>query len=94
MAIKSIDEEVHDIVEQAYEQVKSLLRDHRPTLDRIAQELRRHEVIDNKQLMAILAETGVDLATLPTPEGQEIADGDRVPRIPPPSEPNISLIEP
>jgi cell division protease FtsH len=89
-----IDEEVHDIVEQAYEQVKSLLREHRPTLDRIAQELRRHEVIDNKQLMAILAETGVDLATLPTPEGQEIADGDRVPRIPPPSEPNISLIEP
>ena len=89
-----IDEEVHDIVEQAYDQVKSLLRQHRPTLDRIAQELRRHEVIDNKQLMAILAETGVDLTTLPTPEGQEIADGDRVPRIPPPSEPNISLVEP
>jgi cell division protease FtsH len=66
-----IDEEVHDIVEQAYEQVKTLLREHRPTLDRIAQELRRHEVIDNKQLMGILAETGVDLTTLPTPEGPD-----------------------
>ncbi len=89
-----IDEEVHAIVEQAYEQVKTLLREHRPTLDRIAQELRRHEVIDNKQLMSILAETGVDLTTLPTPEGLETADIDRVPRIPPPSEPNISLVEP
>jgi cell division protease FtsH len=89
-----IDEEVHDIVEQAYEQVKTLLREHRPTLDRIAQELRRHEVIDNKQLMGILAETGVDLTTLPTPEGLETSDVDRVPRIPPPSEPNISLVEP
>ena len=66
-----IDEEVHDIVEQAYDQVKSVLREHRPTLDRIAQELRRHEVIDNKQLMTILAETGVDLITLPPPEGSD-----------------------
>ena len=89
-----IDEEVHDIVDRAYAQVKALLREYRPTLDRIAQELRRHEIIDNKQLMAILAETGVDLTTLPTPEGLEVSDGDRVPRIPPPSEPNISLVEP
>lgn len=81
-----IDEEVHTIVSEAYEQVKALLREHRPTLDRIAQELRRHEIIDNKQLMAILAETGVDLATLPPQERLDVSDGDHLRRIPPPAE--------
>ncbi|MBX5450562.1 MAG: hypothetical protein IRZ24_10875, partial [Thermogemmatispora sp.] len=31
---------------------------HRRTLDRIAEELRRHETLDSEQLRAILAETG------------------------------------
>ena len=53
-----IDEEVHTLVSEAYRQVESLLRAHQPTLDRIAQELRRHELLDTKQLLAILAETG------------------------------------
>jgi cell division protease FtsH len=87
---KTIDEEVHDIVEDAYAQVKELLTRYRPTLDRVAQELRRHEVIDNKQLMTILAETGVDLDTL-SQEGREFSDGDRVPRIlPPPAASNTT----
>jgi len=81
---KIIDEEVHDIVEDAYRQVRAMLTRYRPTLDRIAQELRRHEVIDNKQLMAILADTGVELDTV-SQAGLDLSDGDRVPRIPPPT---------
>ena len=69
-----IDEEVHALVAEAYGQVKSLLRAHQPTLDRIAQELRRHELLDTKQLLAILAETGVDLGPLPTQTGQDPAE--------------------
>ncbi len=81
---KTIDEEVHDIVEVAYAQVKALLTKYRPTLDRVAQELRRHEIIDNKQLMTILAETGVELDTL-SPEGWELSDGNGLSSLPPPS---------
>ncbi len=89
-----IDEEVQVIVNDAYERVKALLREHRATLDRIAQELRRHEIIDNKQLMAILVETGVDLATLPKQELLDQSDGDRTPRLPPPPDPDTTLVEP
>jgi cell division protease FtsH len=63
-----IDAEVHALVAEAYRQVESLLRAHQPTLDRIAQELRRHELLDAKQLLAILAETGADLGPLPEQE--------------------------
>ncbi|HEY7348947.1 MAG TPA: ATP-dependent zinc metalloprotease FtsH [Ktedonobacterales bacterium] len=81
---KTIDEEVHILVEDAYTQVRALLTRYRPTLDRIAQELRRHEVIDNKQLMVILAETGVEIDTV-SQEVWDLPDGDRIPRIPPAS---------
>lgn len=80
---KTIDEEVHEIVEESYAQVRALLTKYRPTLDRVAQELRRHEVIDNKQLMVILSETGVDLDTVPQGEW-EISEGDGKTYLPPP----------
>jgi cell division protease FtsH len=60
-----IDAEVQALVSEAYGQVESLLRAHQPTLARIAQELRRQELLDTKQLLAILEETGVDLRLLP-----------------------------
>jgi cell division protease FtsH len=69
-----IDAEVHALVAEAYVQVESLLRAHRPTLDRIAQELRQHELLDTQQLLEILAETGVDLETLPTQAGSNPAE--------------------
>jgi cell division protease FtsH len=81
---KTIDEEVHDIVENAYTQVVALLTKYRPTLDRVAQELRRHEIIDNRQLMAILAETGVELDTVQQEEW-ELSDGNGLSALPPPS---------
>ncbi|HEU5369401.1 MAG TPA: ATP-dependent zinc metalloprotease FtsH, partial [Ktedonobacterales bacterium] len=81
---KTIDEEVHDIVEDAYAQVKALLTRYRPTLDRVAQELRRHEVIDNKQLMVILSETGVELDAV-AQGGLELSDGDGRSYLPPPT---------
>ena len=53
-----IDQEVDRIVKQAYTRAVSLLRVHRPTLDRIARALRLHETIDAKQLREIMIETG------------------------------------
>lgn len=64
-----IDEEVHILVAEAYDQVKALLREHQPTLERIVQELRRQETLDHEQLLALLAETGVDGRTHPTSAG-------------------------
>ena len=57
-----IDEEVNRIVSTGYEQALSLLTTYRPTLDRIAQDLRRYETIDAKQLRAIMEETGAPLS--------------------------------
>ncbi len=57
-----IDEEVNRIVNTGYEQAVSLLTSYRPTLDRIAQDLRRYETIDAKQLRAIMEETGAPLS--------------------------------
>src|SRR6266568_2682299 len=53
-----IDQEVDRIVKQAYTRAISLLREHLPTLDRIARALRLHETIDAKQLREIMIETG------------------------------------
>jgi cell division protease FtsH len=57
-----IDEETRDLVQTAYQRVRQLLETHRATLDRIADELRRHETLDARQLAQILVETGVSLA--------------------------------
>src|SRR3989440_5286027 len=60
-----IDDEVDRIVRMCYKRTLELLSSHRATLDRIAQELRRQETIDARQLKQILEETGI---TVPMPE--------------------------
>ncbi len=63
-----IDEEVDRIVRTSYSQAIELLSTYRPTLDRIAQELRRQETIDAKQLHAIMEETGAPIASTQFPK--------------------------
>ena len=68
-----IDDETRDLVQMAYQRVKQLLTEHKPTLERIAHELRRHETLDAKQLSQILIETGINLAEVaPTPNAETI----------------------
>jgi cell division protease FtsH len=80
-----VDEEVERIVSSCFIQAVELLQTHRTTLDRIAQELRRHETVDAKQLQDILWETGavpVPAESSPKATPQEIAP-------PPPVEPPV-----
>ncbi len=56
-----IDDEVDRIVRLCYQQALDLLTTYRPTLDRIARELRVHETIDEQQLRQILEETGAPI---------------------------------
>ena len=63
-----IDEEVDRIVRMCYERALELLSTHRATLDRIAQELRRQETIDARQLRQILEETGITVTVPQTPQ--------------------------
>lgn len=58
-----IDEEVDRIVRSSYAKTVDLLTTYRPTLDRIAQELRRQETIDSKQLLTVMEETGAPIAS-------------------------------
>jgi len=55
---QTIDEEVNRIVNKAYEQVKQTLTTYRPSLDRLAQELRRNETLNGNQMQAILEASG------------------------------------
>jgi len=77
-----IDDEVDRIVRMCYERTLELLSTHRTTLDRIAQELRRQETIDARQLQQILEETGITVS-VPEP-GQDNVPREIVP--PPPTE--------
>ncbi len=80
-----IDDEVDRIVRSAYNRALELLSTHRATLDRMAQELRKHETIDARHLQQILEETGTTMAmpdTSPKSVPQEIAPA-------PPTEPLI-----
>src|SRR5205823_6143829 len=67
MTAELIDDEVDRIVRMCYERTLELLSTHRTTLDRIAQELRRQETIDARQLQQILEETGVTVL-VPEPD--------------------------
>jgi cell division protease FtsH len=62
---RMIDEAVRALVQEAYGQVKQLLKEHRPTLERIAQELRRYETLDARQLHALLSEASAEEVRLP-----------------------------
>src|SRR5207237_6137295 len=53
-----VDEEVERIVSTCFNRALELLTTHRATLDRIAQELRRHATIDAKQLQEIMLQKG------------------------------------
>ena len=84
-----IDDEVDRIVRTCFAQTVELLSTHRTTLDRIAEELRRHEVIDASLLRQIMEETGAVIAV-----GQSQSLPKAVPTViappPPPSMPEIS----
>jgi cell division protease FtsH len=75
-----IDEEVERIVNTSYARAIELMTNNRPTLDRIAQELRKHETIDARQLQDILRETGAVPAShhngVGAPPLQEFAPAD------------------
>jgi cell division protease FtsH len=64
---EAIDEEVERIVDMCYNRAIELLQAHRPTLDRMAQELRKHETINASQLRQIMEETGAEIVAPQTP---------------------------
>ncbi len=74
-----IDEEVDRIVRQCYARAVSIMTEHRFTLNRIAQELRKNETIDARHLRDILAETGTE----PAPDA-ELPQGVPIEVVPPP----------
>jgi cell division protease FtsH len=74
-----IDEETRNLVQTAYQQVRNMLSEHKVTLERIAQELRRQETVDAKRLGQILVETGISLAEVAPTLGAETVGADGQP---------------
>ncbi|BFM39430.1 cell division protein FtsH [Synechocystis sp. LKSZ1] len=60
----AIDEEVSQLVEQAYQRAKSVLVNNRQTLDQIATMLVEKETVDAEELQAILNRNDVRMAAL------------------------------
>lgn len=60
----AIDEEVHNLVEQAYRRAKEVLLNNRHILDKIAQLLVEKETVDSEELQEILTTNEVKMATL------------------------------
>nr|BBH89400.1 ATP-dependent zinc metalloprotease FtsH [Thermosporothrix sp. COM3] len=87
-----IDEEISRIVSECYERTYQIMQQYRPTLDRIAEELRKQETIDAKVLHAICEETGAPLAsTQKRPRVPQIATTVAPP--PPPERPQPPEME-
>jgi cell division protease FtsH len=84
-----IDEEVERIVLTCYGRAVELLRTHRPTLDRIAEALRRYETIDAKQLHAIMEETGAVIASTQFQQSPKVPKQVIAPPPPPSSVPPV-----
>jgi cell division protease FtsH len=85
------DEEVHAVAEEAYRGAYELITTHRDLLDRIAERLLVHEVIENHHIRAILASGDADLEVEvpePEPEPEERVNAPRAEALasePPPS---------
>jgi cell division protease FtsH len=60
----AIDEEVHNLVEQAHERAQQVLGNNRQVLDQLAQMLTEKETVDSEELQGILASNDVKMATL------------------------------
>ncbi|PSO47284.1 MAG: cell division protein FtsH [Cyanobacteria bacterium SW_9_44_58] len=60
----AIDEEVRNLVEQAYRRGKDVLESNRHILDELAQDLIERETVDAEQLQRMLNENEVKMATL------------------------------
>ena len=64
---EAIDEEVESIVSMCYNRAIELLQTHRPTLDLMAQELRKHETLNASHLRQIMEETGAKIVAQQNP---------------------------
>jgi len=61
----TIDDEVRNLVDQAYRRAKEVLVNNRHVLDQIAQVLIEKETIDAEELQTILDRNDVKMAAIP-----------------------------
>jgi cell division protease FtsH len=60
----AVDDEVRNLVEQAYRRAKAVLVDNRPVLDRLAEMLIERETVDSEELQDLLATSDVKVAAI------------------------------
>jgi cell division protease FtsH len=60
----AIDEEVRNLVDQAYRRAKQVLQENRAVLDRLAQMLVEKETVDAQELQDLLNESDVKMAAI------------------------------
>jgi cell division protease FtsH len=60
----AIDDEVRNLVDQAYRRAKSVLNDNRSVLDTLAEMLVERETVDSEELQELLASSDVKMATI------------------------------
>ncbi len=71
MTAERVDAEVERLLEQAHQQARTVLSEHRAALDRLAQALLQEEVLERDQVLAIIA--GAQAAQSGAGSGESIA---------------------
>ncbi len=69
-----VDAEVERLLEQAHQQARSVLSEHREALERLAQALLQEEVLERDQVLAIIG----DARTAQTKAGAATLSGEQV----------------
>jgi cell division protease FtsH len=60
----AIDDEVRNLVDQAYRRSKAVLTDNRAVLDKLAEMLIERETVDSEELQELLATNDVKVASI------------------------------
>ncbi|MCB0588924.1 MAG: AAA family ATPase, partial [Phaeodactylibacter sp.] len=71
-----IDQEVHNLVEFAYERTKKVLREHREELEKLAQLLLKKEVVFKKDLVEVFGERPYEVKEEEESEVVDEGDGE------------------
>ena len=80
-----IDAEVHSLVTEGYNRARAIIEEHNDAMIRIAEALLEREVIDGKEVMALIE--GEELPPLPSGVDPADEDGDRQEILQPPPKP-------
>ncbi len=76
---REIDREIKKLLDQAYQDAKQILTEHRDQMERVVQQLVKRETLDTAEFQALLAQPEANGRAAPDHEAAPVPAGERVP---------------